>query len=393
MKPHILTPALVIASSLLLIGCSPTKMTASQNPAATVTEASSNPAPASPTVTSVTADSPTSGTGLSPRLLTPTAQKILELQKDSRRLKAQFAAHETEYRRIKSVMIDSSQRYFNATGDIRAQLEVGTTPGNPMLQQQWEKARLELDRVAAVLTDLNQLTAKLGDDGALVAYLVEAIQATYRLGGAMDADHDALLALNDDVNREAVLVERLASQVAAALARQTAHLSNERNTISTLQSAVKIGELYTASLMSSGFSAAPMNGSLTAFNPNSNNAATATPAASAVATVTSSKIDNGAQKSPLYTVVFNRANPEFQQQLYTVVNDAIQKNPAAQFDLVTVVSGASNNANPANLAKAQRNGQTVLRALTDMGMPLERIRSNQITEATAEFNQVRLFVR
>ncbi|MCX8501148.1 MAG: hypothetical protein ORO03_05590 [Alphaproteobacteria bacterium] len=373
MKPNIKAAITILSASLILTGCSPAKLASTTPPALNQTERSPEPSP-------VVAAS-NSGQPLRP--VTPAGQKISDLQKDSQRLKAQFAVHETEYRRIKAVMLDSSQRYFNATGEIRAQLEVGSTPGNPLLQQQWERARLELDRVAAVMTDLNQLTAKLGDDGALVAYLIESIQATYRLGGAMDADHEALIALSDDVNREAVLVERLATQVAEALARQSAHLSNERNTISSLQSAVKVGELYTTSLMSLGLG----NGAGPATPPATNEPKTSP------ASFTSSRSDPETARQLLYTIGFDRSNPNFQQQLYNVVNAALTKNPTAQFDLVTVISGGANGGNPANLSKAQRNTQTVLRALTDMGMPLNRIRTEQTTEANGQFNQVKVYSR
>ena len=388
MKPNLRAATAILSASLILNGCSPTKLASTTPPAQNQTERSPDPAPV------VAA----SNSALSPRPVTPAGQRIADLQKDSQRLKVQFAAHETEYRRIKAVMVDSSQRYFNATGEIRAQLEVGSTPGNPLLQQQWERARLELDRVAAVMTELNQLTAKLGDDGALVAYLVESIQATYRLGGAMDADHEALVALGDDVNREAVLVERLATQVAEALARQSAHLSNERNTISSLQSAVKVGELYTTSLMSLGLgggagsatppaSTAMPNASPASFTPSADQAGNPLPSLS------SSRSDPEAARQLLYTVAFDRSNPTFQQQLYNAVNTALTKNPTAQFDLVTVISGGASGGNPANLSKAQRNTQTVLRALTDMGMPLNRIRTEHITDATGQFNQVKVYSR
>ena len=414
MKAKLKATTAILTTALILSGCSPAKM-ATTPPKTDGTAVAGSGAGAgaetglgkaglgNESSPSSLASPPSLSQSAQPAQ-TPAGQRIAELQKDSRRLKTQFSAHETDYRRIRAVMVDSSQRYFNATGDIRAQLEVGSTPGNPLLQQQWERARAELDRVAAVMTELNQLNAKVGDDGALVAYLLESIQATYRLGGAMDKDHEALLALGDEVSRDAVLVERLASQVTAALARQTAHLSNERNNISTLQSAVKIGELYSTNLMSLGLGrdaspAATSTPTVTAPSTSQPNASPASftpspnPAAASQATVTNSKIDVESARQLLYTVNFDRTSPAFQQQLYTAVNEALTKNPSAQFDLVTVISGAAAGGNAANLAKAQRNAQTVLRALTDMGMPLNRIRTDQVTEASTQFNQVKIFAR
>ncbi|MFN7192181.1 MAG: hypothetical protein ACK5U4_12175, partial [Rhodospirillales bacterium] len=56
--------------------------------------------------------------------------------------------------------VGTAQRYFTLVAGINTRLQVGTTPGNPILQAQWTQAASELDRLSAEIGRLAQLSSQ-----------------------------------------------------------------------------------------------------------------------------------------------------------------------------------------------------------------------------------------
>ena len=96
----------------------------------------------------------------------------------------------------------------------------------------------------------------------------------------------------------------------------------------------------------------------------------------------------------MVVIRFDRPNVEYEQALYTAISRALERRPAASFDLVAV---APNRGSPAEVTVAantsKRNAESVLRALSDMGMPLDRVRLSAITSGEAASNEVHIYVR
>jgi hypothetical protein len=98
--------------------------------------------------------------------------------------------------------------------------------------------------------------------------------------------------------------------------------------------------------------------------------------------------------SPLVTIRFDRPNPAYQQQLYSAVSQALDRRPNATFDLVAVAP-AQGNAGQVALASsaAQRNAESVLRSLAEMGLPANRVKLSATSSRDVDIAQVQLFVR
>src|SRR5262249_50768015 len=157
-------------------------------------------------------------------------------------------------------------------------------------------------------------------------------------------------------------MERILNNVSDDITRTTTYLSSERDNMRTLSLAVKNGDMYGKSLANRPFSGAGVFQQASASPQDIQAAATAQPA-----------VLSGGPR-PLVKIRFDRADVDYEQPVYLAVNEALQRYPNAHFDLVAVHPTSGNAAEVAiESTKARRNAERVLRTLTEMGLPLDRI--------------------
>jgi hypothetical protein len=96
----------------------------------------------------------------------------------------------------------------------------------------------------------------------------------------------------------------------------------------------------------------------------------------------------------LVTIKFDRSNVDYQQILYTALAQALQTRPGASFD-VLAVSPTRGTASSVQLAQteAQRHAQSVMRSMTDMGVPATRLSVSSTTDPSIGTSEVRVYVR
>ena len=300
-------------------------------------------------------------------------QRVVEVRGELQRLQSQINQQNTQLQSIRNLTVQHSQNYHTTVGAINSRLQVGTTPGNPALVNQWNVAQASLAQVENDIAQMNTLANGVASTSTLSAYLLETTRAAYGLSGAIDEDHRQLSILEDEVNRTVVLIDRLLNELSEDISRQSNYLSTERTNLTTLALAIKNGEMLGSSLGNRAYnSAAPAASS--GFAPS--------PLASA-----------GARR-PLVVIRFDRANVQYEQPLYNAVSRALQRRPNAMFDLVAVATNRGNAARVAlSAGKSKKNAETVLRSLSDMGLPLDRVRLSALTSNTAATNEVHLYVR
>jgi len=259
--------------------------------------------------------------------------------------------------------------YHATIGGITSRLQRGTTPGNPELVAQWNQAQAQLDTISADINAMSALSTEIAGNAATANYLLEATQATFALSGAVDEDHRQLRILQDETRQTTVLIERLLTELRDDIARQTTYVANERAGLTTLANAIKVGELFGPGLAVSNI-APPAARPASASAP----AAAGTPA--------------------LVTIRFDRPNVQYQQALFTALSRALEVRPAAQFDVVAI-SPAQGTPDRVQIAQSQsrRNAETVVRTMSDMGLPADRIRLSATTRADVAANEVRVYVR
>ena len=309
-----------------------------------------------------------------PQTGTFVGQKVSQLRNELGSLRGQIGARNNALQQMRGATTQNAQRYHGVVAAINSRLQLGTTPGNPVLVSQWNAAQAELDRIGADIAAMNSLANDVASSSALAAYLLESSRATYGLQGAIDEDHRQIAILEDETNRTVVLIDRLLNELSEDISRQTAYVGNERHNLTTLSLAIKNGEAYGQSLTNRAyFSAAPL--------------ASAAPAAAGTNFAADSR-------RPLVVIRFDRADVPYQQALYNAVSKAIERRPQAAFALVAVAPARGAPAEVAlNTSKAKKNADQVLRTLTEMGLPAGRISLSATTSSEASTNEVHIYLR
>jgi hypothetical protein len=332
--------------------------------------------PAQPAETTVVSGQPPLGTGnFQPTGVTPGAptgtavgKRVDELREDLKKLQGNIAGQNGALQQVRAKLVQDSQRYHGTIAAVQTRLQVGTTPGNPILVQQFNSAQADLDRLAADIAEMNKLAADVAGSSTLSAYLADAARATRQLSGAVDEDHRQLAVLEDEVDRTVVLIDRLLKEVSLDVRRQTNYVATERANLNVVSAGVKAGEIYGVSLASVA------------------NSATAKPTAGQPLDI--------AGRRPLVVIRFDRNDVPYQQALYSAVSRVLERRPDATFDLVAVAPAEGGPAREAlNANKSRRLAEGVLRSLVDMGLPPARVAMSSKTLAQAKVNEVHLYLR
>jgi hypothetical protein len=253
--------------------------------------------------------------------------------------------------------------YQQSKGVITTRLQIGTTKGNPELVAQWNAAQTSLDSLSTNVNQLNALGSDVASDSSTAHFALDQISATFNVSGAVDEDHRQLSLLEDETNQTIVLIDRLLKEVSDDVQRQTSYVANERGGLTALASSIKNGELYGGI---PGVSAQTATGG----------------------------IQLASAGTPLVVIRFDRPGVDYQQILYTALNQALQSHPNAGFQVVAVAP-TRGNAAAVQIAQttAERHAQEVMRSMTDMGVPATRMGVASATDPAAASSEVRVFVR
>lgn len=306
-------------------------------------------------------------------------QKIQQMRAELGQLQGAVMQRAQQVQAIRNSATQNSQRYHGTVAAISTRLQMGTTPGNPILVGQWNQAQADIDRMASDLAAMNSLSNEVAADSAMATYLLQSTKSTYSISGAIDEDHRQLAVLEDETAKTVVQIDRLLGELSEDVARQTAYVGSERGNLTTLSTAIKTGEALGPALGTRAFSAATMGPQQLAYAGPSGGLGA--PAA-----------NDG--RAPLVVIRFDRADVPYQQALYNAVSQALQRRPQAQFDVVAVAAGQGNAAQVAsNQNQARRNADRVVRSLADMGLPASRITVTNSANPQIPANEVHVLVR
>ena len=292
---------------------------------------------------------------------TAVGHTVQSLRSDVSGIQDKILAEAQQLAELKAGAAQSSQTYHEDKANIAARLQLGTTRGNPELVSQWNSAQSALDAMTANINSLNALGSRIADESSAAHFALNTTEATFNVAGAVDEDHRQLSVLRDETNQLIVIIDSLLSNVSESVQRQTAYVANERASLLTLASAIKEGSYY-------GDLGTPM-GASAAFD--------------------------GVPSGPaLVTIKFDRARVAYQQVLYTAVAQALQSRPGSGFSVVGV-SPTRGTAAAVQLAQtdAERHARDVLRSLTDMGVPANRLALSSSTDPGLSASEVRVYVR
>ncbi len=304
---------------------------------------------------------------------TAVGQKVEELRRQLDQLERGVSQHANQLHAARVETIRVSEQYYKLVGEIDARLQVGTTPGNPILVGEWTQAQTALEKIDANISALNSLSTGVANDSSVAAYLLESTRAAYGLTGAVDEDHRQLAVLEDEVNKTVVGIDRQLNELSEDISRQSIYIARERANLNTLSVAVKNGELLGTSLTNRAYS--PIGPLAMASQPSATTA-----------------LLGG--RRPLVVIRFDRPQVDYEQALYTAVSRALERKPAADFDLVAVAPSAGSTAQVALATnQSKRNADAVMRSLINMGLPANRMTLSATTSASTDTNEVLVYAR
>ena len=305
-------------------------------------------------------------------------RKVADLAGDLKTLKNDVEAKSAYLHRLKMDSENTADDYYELVAGMSSQLQSGTTPGNPDLVDKWNTAQKRLNMLAESSGELNNLASDIGSDASRAAFLLESTRATFNLSGAREEDHERLVDLEDSINETIVRIDRLLNQVNDENNRRTTYLRTERLNMQTLSHAIANGDMYGQNISNRLFRRATQ-------------AAAGKAETAPLQTTQSGMVAN---RRPLVIIRFDRPDLDYEQALFGALSQALERRPDAQFDLVAVSPSSGNPAQGALYSTAARkNGEAVLRSLTQMGVPLERVNLNAAKSETARTSEVHLYIR
>ncbi len=309
---------------------------------------------------------------------TMVSRKIGSIHHDLGDLQADLAKLSERLVTLEKTNQDRAANYYADTATISTQLQSGTTPGNPRLLQKLANAQDSLDKLASNVNDFNTLAIEITKSGSVASYLLEGTRAAYGLTGAVEEDHVQLSQLEDSINNTVIIIDRLQNNVNDDITRSSAYLTTERNNLRTLSLAVADGDLLGKSLSNRPFTSVAKQTDTVATAQTSNPAA-------------APSVSN---PRPLVKIRFDKADVNYEQPVYMALNEAMEKYPNARFELVAVYPTQGNAAQVAiESTKSRRNAEKVLRAMTQMGLPMDKVDISYSSSASVTDNEVHIYVR
>jgi hypothetical protein len=311
---------------------------------------------------------PTNGVSITPVPIEPgsdtgtaVSQTVQQLRSQLSELEQRLSSGALRLTDVRTANGSSATTYQQSKAQIMTRLQLGTTRGNPELVSQWNTAQSALDQLSANINTLNAIGTDVTTSSSSAHFVLDQIVATFNVSGAVDEDHRQLAVLEDETNQTIILIDRLLKSVADDIQRQTAYVANERANLTTLANGIKNGELYGNDMMPMLGAAQPMR--------------------------------MGAATGGAIAVVRNGGG-NFQQSLYSSLNQALAGSPNSNFEIVAV-SPTRGTSSAVQIAQTttKRRAQEVLRAMTDMGVPASRLSISSSTDPGLSTGEVRVYQR
>ncbi len=314
---------------------------------------------------------PTADNGKSNPIFTYVGQRIIEMQEEFNKLDTDIKQGEASFEELKFNGIKSAENYHSIVAAIAARLQIGTTPGNPILLNQYEQAQTELAEVGAQGQNLVDVGNQIALFSTRVSYLLEQARSAKKLRGAVDQDHRNLSSFQDTLKRRNVDVLRTLEDLNETVRRRDIFLAAERRRLTQLANAISIGESF-------GLGLGTLS-SLPAIDENESSSQGERSESSNVS------------PNPIAIFRINEQN-NYEQNLFGAIRATLDKAPKSKFTLVAVSSSAGNPSEQAERAANARNDVSkLISSLISMGMPADRISVSSLSVANVENTEVRLY--
>ena len=298
--------------------------------------------------------------------------KINQFRADLTSIQNAISSHNNDFLRFKDLVDEQTSVYQGLSSAIRSRLQIGTTPGNPILVGQWNDAQRALEDIQNNVNNLQIVNNRVTADAALIGHLKNAIDSSFFISGAIDEDHNQLKVLNDDVQRTSVLYERLMTELEEKISREIQILNDERQYMKQLAEDVEVGKF----------------GGTVSTPPTKSSSGSAEQPDQAVKTkqikVAPINYDNA-----ILVIKFDDTNFDYSTALFESISGALEQMPSAGFEVVAVSpSGGSSFAD-----QARDRASEVFSKIVEMGVPTERLSIASSTSSSAQAEEVHIYLK
>ena len=303
-------------------------------------------------------------------------QKIPPLREDFDSVTEAFLIHRDSYEEIKNRVYGAATQYYGTVAAINTKLQLGTTPGNPVLVKQYDEAQTELKNIESYSREVNLLNQKVTADAGVVALLKSTINKTLRLAGAIDQDHRHLEVLEDDVEKLEINIARIINEITEEVSRQSGFMRIENQNLLTVAVAIRNGEAMGTGIRNRSFLAAQ---ALADAGPPDKQLE--------VKRVNITGL-------PLVVIRFDDPNIDYEKTLYDAIGITVDKKPDASFGLVAVAPiGKNEGETRINASKVKKYAERVLRSLVSFGLPSKKVALSAKTSGDVVVPEVHIFVQ
>lgn len=336
--------------------------------------------------------------------------KIANFKTEQEQLKSLVDSRKTKLQEMRNETNTAVSDYRSAISQINSKLQLGTTPGNPELMDEWKDARAKLEKINNIAFDIKRLVADVESDQSMVDYMVGSIQASYKIRGATEDDHKQLKAIEEETKQIGSNISVFARQLNQEADRQQAYVDNEKYSLNDVALNIKNGKLYgstsSTDFFANGGSMFSSDESYEAFinetaqDYGMQSRTTTRPAPRAPmmvenrdavalrpARATSTPVDIAPiakSTRPIITVKFDKASVDFAEPLYQSLSRVLERNPSATFEVSGVAPQGKSN------GTIKKNVKDVMTTLTEMGLPASRVALTMRTDDVA-FDEVRIY--
>ena len=303
-------------------------------------------------------------------------QKIDPLREDFIAVMEAFNIHRDSYEEVKSRVYGSSTEFYGTIAAINTKLQLGTTPGNPVLVRQYDQAQSELDNIEEFMREINLLNQKVNADAGVVALLKSTLNKTLRLAGAIDQDHRQLELLEDDTEKLEIDIARLINEITEEISRQAGFAKIENQNMLVMAVAIRNGEAMGTGILNRSFLAAQ---------------------ALAEAGAPDEQLEVprvNITGLPLVVIRFDDPDIDYEKTLFDAIGTTIDKKAGANFGLVAVSPiGKNEGETRINSSKVKKYAERVLRSLVSFGLPSKRVALSAKTSGDVVVPEVHIYVQ
>ena len=303
-------------------------------------------------------------------------QKINPLREDFVAVAEAFNIHRDSYEEIKSRVYGASTEFYGTIAAINTKLQLGTTPGNPVLVRQYDEGQSELDNIEEYMREINLLNQKVNADAGVVALLKSTLNKTLRLAGAIDQDHRQLELLEDDTEKLEIDIARLINEITEEISRQAGFAKIENQNMLVMAVAIRNGEAMGTGILNRSFLAAQ---------------------ALADAGPPDQQLDVpqvNITGLPLVVIRFDDPDINYEKTLFDAIGTTVDKKSDATFGLVAVAPiGKNEGETRINSSKVKKYAERVLRSMVSFGLPSKKVALTAKTSGDVVVPEVHIYVQ